>query len=261
MLGLFLFTAITTFHPARPTVGDPITIEYAMPVVVDPSPDFEVVSRSGRRIVIRTFVPHTIAVTGRAADGPVSVMIPIHSVLKPEDKLEPAPLKPPKSEPWPRSPFVAIGVAAIVAMAAWLAVVLLAKRRVPKPHMVVAPADAFRARLLALQRDAAPMRWAHLADAVRAYLAAIRAGLGAELTTSELLHRVAGEPPAGQPPSRRRYDRVDDVAQILRQGDLEKFSPWGAAPADFDDALSRALEIPAWVDPPPVQPVDQEVAA
>ena len=97
MLGLLLLTAITTFHPARPTVGDPITIDFASPTVVDPSPDYEVVSRGGNRVVIRTFVPHTIAVTGRAAEGPVSVMIPIHSVLKPDDKLEPAPLKPPKT--------------------------------------------------------------------------------------------------------------------------------------------------------------------
>ena len=65
MLGLLLLTAITTFHPARPTVGDPITIDFAAPTVVDPSPDYEVVSRGGNRVVIRTFVPHTIAVTGR----------------------------------------------------------------------------------------------------------------------------------------------------------------------------------------------------
>jgi hypothetical protein len=190
MLGLLLLTAITTFHPAGPAVGDPITIEFASPTVLDPSPDYEVVSRSGNRVVIRTFVPHTIAVTGRAADGPVSVMIPIHSVLTPNDKLEPAPLKPPKPEPWPRLPFVAIGVAALAAIAAWTAVVLLAKRRAPKPIVVVVPVDEFRARLHALRRAATPMRWARLADALRAYLAAVRADLGAELTTSELLTQI-----------------------------------------------------------------------
>src|SRR6266702_1890431 len=126
MLALLLLTAITTFQPARPTVGDPITIDFAATTAVDPSPDYEVLSRNGRQVVIRTFVPHTIAVTGKTADGPVSVMIPIHSVLKPDDKLEPAPLKPPKAEPWPRLPFVAIGIAALAAIAAWTAVVLLA---------------------------------------------------------------------------------------------------------------------------------------
>jgi hypothetical protein len=242
MVGLLVLALITTFHPARPTIGDPITIDFAAPTTVAPSPDYEVVSRSGNSVVIRTFVPHTIAVTGRSADGPVSVMIPIHSVLKPDDKLEPAPLIPPRSEPWPRLPFVAIAIAALAAIAAWTAVVLLAKRRVPKPRVVVVPAEAFRTRVLALRSDA-PMRWAHLSDALRAYLAAVRADLGAELTTSELL------------------SRVDEgaVAQILRQGDLEKFSPWGAAPLNFDDAINRALEIPSWVEPPAV--TDDEVAA
>jgi len=233
MLGVFLLALITTFEPARPTIGDPITIQFAAPTTVQPSADYEVVSQKGNTAVIRTFVPHTITVTGRAADGAVSVMIPIHSVLKPDDKLEPSPLKPPWPEPWPRLPFIAIGIAALAAIAAWTAVVLLAKRRVPKPRIVIVPSEEFRSRVLALRRDA-PMRWARLADAVRAYLAAVRADLGAELTTSELLARIDHAP----------------IARILRQGDLEKFSPWGAAPADFDEIAKRALEIPAWAEPP-----------
>ena len=273
MLALLLLTAITTFQPVRPTVGDPVTIDFAAPTTVDASPDFEVVSRNGRQVVIRTFVPHAIAVTGKAADGPVSVMIPIHSVLKPDDKLEPAPLKPPKVEPWPRLPFIVIGLAALCAIAAWTAVVLLARRRKPKMVVVIVPAEQFRSRVLGLRRAAIGMRWASLADAVRAYLASVRSDLGAELTTKELLARVgkgeqlgevAGEPPAGQPPGRRRYDGHDAVAQILHQGDLEKFSPWGPAQADFDDAVNRALEIPLWIEPPPepvAAPIEQEVAA
>ena len=172
----------------------------------------------------------------------MSVMIPIHSVLKPDDKLEPAPLKPPKSEPWPRLPFVAIGIAALAAIAAWTAAVLLARRNVPKPRIVVVPGEEFLKRVQALRADS-PMRWASLADAVRAYLAAVRPDLGAELTTSELLARI---------------DDVNDLAKILRQGDLEKFSPWGAAPANFDDLRNRALEIPSWAEP---QPAPEEVAA
>jgi len=268
MIAGFLFLLITTFHPAKATIGDPITIDFATPVTIDPSPDYEVISRSGSSVMIRTFVPHSITVTGRAADGPVSVVIPIHSVLAPDDKLEPAPLKPPIPEPWPRLPFAAIGIAALAAITTWTAVVLLAKRRVPKPRIVIVPSEAFRSRVLAL-RGNAPMRWANLADAVRAYLSAVRPDLGAELTTKELLERIeeeeqaerwrpagwtaagsaaapapAGEPPAVQPSGRRRY-----VAAILRQGDLEKFSPWGAAPANFDEALNRALEIPSWAEP------------
>jgi hypothetical protein len=269
MMGLLVLALITTFQPARPTVGDPITITFAAATTVDPSPDYEVVSPNGNSIVIRTFVPHSITVTGHSAEGPVSVMIPIHSVLKADDKLEPAPLKPPKPEPWPRLPFVAIGIAALVAIAVWTAVVMLAKRRVPEPHIVIVPGEAFRTRVLALRRGGASMRWAQLADAVRAYLAAVRADLGAELTTSEVLARIeeeeqaetAGEPPAVRPTSRRRYGAalVTFVAQILRQGDLEKFSPWGAAPANFDDAVNHALEIPSWAEPP--APAEHEAAA
>jgi hypothetical protein len=253
----FLLILITMFHPVRATVGDPITIDFPAPTTVDASSDYEVISRAGNSVVIRTFVPHTITVTGRSADGPVSVMIPVHSVLKPDDKLEPAPLKPPRPEPWPRLPFIAIGAAALTAIALWTAVVILAKRHVSKPHIVIVPAEAFRSRVLAL-RTSNRMRWASLADAVRAYLAAVRTDLGAELTTSEVLARIdegiAGEPPAVQPPSRRRY-----VGEILRQGDLEKFSPWGAAPANFDEAVNHALEIPSWAEPQ--APVEEEVAA
>jgi hypothetical protein len=43
------------------------------------------------------------------------------------------------------------------------------------------------------------------------------------------------------------------VETILRQGDLEKFSPWGAAPADFDAVANEALQIPSWAEPPAVQ--------
>jgi hypothetical protein len=234
-MGALLFLLITTFEPAKPTIGDPVTITFASPTAVEPSPDYEIVLRRGNSVVIRTFIPHTITVNGRAADGPVSVMIPIHSVLKPDDKLEPAPLKPPKEEPWPRMPFIAIGIAALAAIAAWAAVVMLAKRRVPKPRIVIVPSDEFSRRLRSLRPDA-PKRWATLADIVRAYLAAVRSDLGAELTTSELLSRID----------------YPLLTQILRQGDLEKFSPWGAAPADFDDLAKRAFAIPSWAEPPAV---------
>src|SRR3954466_11383593 len=98
---------------------------------------------------------------------------------------------------------------------------MLAKRRVSKPLIVIVPADEFRRRLRTLRPDS-PKRWATLADIVRGYLAAVRSHLGPELTTSELLSRVDHP----------------EIAQILRQGDLEKFSPWGAAPADFEALAS-----------------------
>jgi hypothetical protein len=237
-MGALLFLLITTFQPPRPTIGDPVTITFPSPTTLDTSANYEVIARNGNSVVIRTFVPHTIAVTGRAADGPVSVMIPIHPVLKPDDKLEPAPLKPPKPEAWPRMPFVAIGIAALAAIAGWASLVMLANRLVSKPHIVFVPADEFRRRLRTLRSDS-PKRWAALADAVRAYLALVRLDFGAELTTSELLARIDAERAGG----------AALVGAILRQGDLEKFSPWGATAADFDAIAGQALEIPAWAEP------------
>jgi hypothetical protein len=80
-------------------------------------------------------------------------------------------------------------------------------------------------------RDAAraPRRWAALADATRAYIASAYPGLGIELTTAELLAR-SGE-------------LAESLRPILQQGDLEKFSPWGPQPADFDAAAAKALEL------------------
>ena len=159
-------------------------------------------------VVPKTFALHT-------SDG--DVMIPVRSVLAPADKLEPAPLVPPRAERYPRMPFVAMAVAALLAMLAWTGVFLLARRRVAQPAIVLNPAEEIRKA-----RD-----WAGLADAVRRYLAATDPRLGLELTTRELLARCD--------------DRT--VAEILRQGDLQKFSPWGAAPGDFDALARRALAL------------------
>jgi hypothetical protein len=72
-------------------------------------------------------------------------------------------------------------------------------------------------------------RWAVLADATRAFLAESRAGLSSDLTTTELVPRLA------------EHDRI--VADILRQGDMEKFSREGALPRDFNEVAGRALEL------------------
>jgi hypothetical protein len=113
-------------------------------------------------------------------------------------------------------PFLAIALAAWVALLAWTFVFILARRRVTQPAIAIDPAEG-----ISRARD-----WAELADAVRRFLAATDPRLGLELTTRELLARS------------------DDptVAEVLRQGDLQKFSPWGAAPGDFDALRTRAEE-------------------
>jgi hypothetical protein len=213
-----LFLAVTaTFRPAAPTVGDLITIDFPQPVVLNPSPQFEIVSQRGNRVVIRTFEPRPFAISGRVGDINFrNMVVPVRSVLKPRDNLAPAPLKPPRSEPYPMMPFVLIGVAALLAIGAWTAVVLLARRRAkPQPHVV--PVDRFRAAV------ARARSWAELADAVREYIDATT------LTTSEVLQRNSSEA----------------LGEILRQGDLEKFSPWGPRPGDLRTLKERALELAA----------------
>jgi hypothetical protein len=234
LLALVLAAITATVHPAQPKVGDLIALEFAAPVTLDASPDYEVVSRQGKRVVVRTFQPKPFALSGTVGGARFrNLRVPVKSVLKQNDALTPAPLAPPVEIPYPRAPFVAIGIAALVALATWLAVWWRSKHAavaaVGEPEL--APEERFRRAVLALRRDAAhPRRWAALADETRAFLAATRPGLGKELTTTELVERL------------RNDDRV--VVHILRFGDVEKFAPRGTKPnADFDTVAAEALTL------------------
>ena len=240
MIPVLLFAAVTaTFTPSKPTIGDPITIQFPGPVHLNDSPQYEIVSQQGRTAIVRTFRARPIELHGTVSGVPFrDVTIPIQSVLRPDDKLDPAPLEPPHPTPWPRLPFLLIGGAAIAAALVWTLVALLARRRAAVVHAPpLTPVEALRRSVLALSATT-PMRWAQLADATRAYLA-----LGDDLTTTQLLQRLD----VGR----------DIVAEILRQGDYEKFSPWGAPQADFDALRAKALQLPALYEPE----AEQEVAA
>lgn len=229
ILVLALVTA--TLRPAAPKVGDLITVTFPAPVVLDASPDYEVVSHEGNTFVMRTFAPKPFAMSGTA--GAVrfrNLSVPVQSVLKPNDDLKPAPLAPPKLVAYPRLPFIAIGIAALCAVAAWLLVALRLRKRVETPRVVQSPEDRFRAAVLALRQDPARrLRWAALANETRVYLAATRSDLGSDLTTTELVPRLE--------------ERERIVAEVLRQGDLEKFSRRGPEPRDFDELSTRVLEL------------------
>jgi hypothetical protein len=237
---LVLLIVTATFRPAAPTVGDPITIEFERPVILDKSESYEIVSQKQNQIVVRTFRPEPFELSGRIDDVRFrKLIVPVTSVLAPDDEMEPAPLDPPLKSPAMRKPYYAIGIASAVAALAWLATLLLAKRAAiaTSPVAELPAADRFRFTIEELRREpAAPLRWAALADATRRYLAATDPRLGLELTTVETLRRAQGE--------------YAPLALILHQGDLEKFSPWGARAADFDAVAASALEL---IPPPPVE--------
>jgi hypothetical protein len=65
---LLLVTA--TFRPPAPTVGDPITIDFAAPVTLDKSAHYEIVSQGGSRAIIRTFEPRPFAISGGSEMSP-----------------------------------------------------------------------------------------------------------------------------------------------------------------------------------------------
>lgn len=217
---LALVTA--TFSPPAPTVGDPITITFSEPVKIAPSPAYDVISQQGKTVVVRTFTPKPFAIAG--------ITIPVRSVLKQNDDLKPAPLTPLRALPYPRAPFLAIASAALAAILAWTLAWMMSKKRLEVVQPLIPAGERYRLAVLALRENPRHVhRWAALADATRAYLAESRANLGSDLTTTELVPRLP------------EHDRV--VAEILRIGDMEKFSREGAPPRDFDEVAERALEL------------------
>ena len=243
---LFLLVVTATFRPPAPTVGDLITIQFEKPVALDPSPAYEVVSHKGAVVTVRTFEPKPFALSGKVGDVRFrNLVVPMKSVLKPQDSMEPAPLRPPLSIESTKTARNAIAIAAAAAVLLWAAVVMLARRLRPAaPVPAIPPVEKFRAAVQALRASRGAGRWAGLADATREYLAAKDSMLGEELTTSELLRALS---------SVERARDLQVIAEILHQGDLEKFSPWGAPGGDFDALAERALTIPEFFEPPPIE--------
>ncbi|HYI13643.1 MAG TPA: hypothetical protein VEK57_31675 [Thermoanaerobaculia bacterium] len=231
-----LLAVTMTFSPAQPKVGDLIAVEFAAPVKLDASPAYEVVSQEGNRVVVRTFEPKPFALSG--TQGGVrfrNLQVPVGSVLQPGDLMQPAPLVPPREVPYPRAPFLAIGIAALIAAIAWAVVWWRSRKPAVVPVEIVPPDERFRRAVLALRRDARhPLRWAVLADETRAFLAATRS-ISSDLTTTEVVPRLKQEETI--------------VIDILRQGDLEKFSGRGAEPRDFDSIAADALHLASVVQP------------
>jgi hypothetical protein len=226
-----VLAAVTaTYTPAAPAVGDLITVRFTAPVTLEASPDYEVVRRDGASVVVRTFRPAPFVMHGVVGGVRFeNLVVPVRSVLDPNQPMTPAPLVPPRAVPYPRAPFYVLAVAALAALAIWILVWRRARAAESRPVAVISPEVRFRDAVLALRGREATARWARLADETRRYLAATRPALGSELTTRELLPRLA--------------ERERIVEAILRQGDLEKFSTRGPEPLAFDEIAARALAL------------------
>jgi hypothetical protein len=235
ILVLALVTA--TLQPASPKVGDLITVTFPAPVVLDASRGYEVVSRGGNRVVVRTFEPKPFAMSGTMGGTHFSnLRVPVGSVLKQGDDLQPAPLAPPQPLPYPPLPWYAIAAAALCAIAAWAAAWWRSREPVEVAVPPMAPADRLRAAVRTLlENPSYELRWAALANETRVFLNATRPNLTGDLTTSELLPRLGGDAPV--------------VEEILRQGDLQKFSKRGAADRDFRELAVRVLNVATGFSP------------
>src|SRR5947208_3233968 len=91
MIGALFFTLFTaTFRPAAPTVGDPIAIDFPAAVVLDKSPDFEIVSQRGAHVVVRTFEAKPFVLSERMGGVAfTNLVVPVRSVLREKDAMAP----------------------------------------------------------------------------------------------------------------------------------------------------------------------------
>ncbi|HVT43496.1 MAG TPA: hypothetical protein VMT00_03820 [Thermoanaerobaculia bacterium] len=251
MIGILLFLGQMTvgIGPASPTVGDRILVEFPVEasarIALDPSPDYELVSTQGNRVVLRSFRPGDLRVSGRIErDGAMTTFrdleIRIASVLQADDSLQPAPLKPPQPAPADSFPLVITGAAGALALLAWLGVILLAGRK-PSPAVPAPPTDPrsdFERIVRGIRgRPQGRGNFIVLGDALRRYLARIDQRLGRELTTRELEEQLQIEG--------IDTETVELIIEILTQADLAKFSPWGPGESSAIALAERALALTA----------------
>jgi len=238
-----------TVSPALPTVGDLIHLHFPLEngesVRLSASPDYEILSVVGNVATIRAFKPGAFRVAG-AIVTPAGIHsfqnleVRITSVLAPGDSLEPAPLKPPITAAPPAIALPLIACSLVAALIAWTLLVLVSRRRrLDEDEEPAAPslepAQELRQALGEIAALEPRIAAAKLAGATRRYLSRIDPSYGRELTSRELL-RVMEHTAA--------RSAVDLVADILRQGDLAKFSLWSPDMAIIRDLAGRALELP-----------------
>jgi hypothetical protein len=234
------------FSPSQPRVGDLITVDFRLQpgssISVDGGGDLEVVSVTNGRAVVRSFRPGKAVARGTIVREGVRMRfegpeIPIVSVLGPGDDLAPSPLIPPRPIPRARAAIPVTLAAAGAAAAAWAGLIWLLGRRVELPltessavERYLAFVGGFAGRPLTQQDLIA------LADGGRDFLSHVDEGrMGRELTTRELLSILAVRGVA--PPV------VESIREVLHEGDLAKFSPWGSPLAGTDAVIEPARKV------------------
>lgn len=233
-------TGLTTSALAAPTVGEPFAIDYPIEqgarLVPAPgqSQEWEVISQNGSQVVLRAFRPGDLELrfeivdrSGRAR----TLVIPqtIQSVLA-EGETDPAPLSGPVRPRTQPIGWILPAVAALAALLLWFP--LLRARRVVEKEGSRIRRVTFREeleRIRALEQNA--NRYTELANALRALLPELDGDLGRELTSAEIIELTRLR-------MSRRYG--DALAVVLRFGDREKFSGWGADASRFDEVFMLA---------------------
>lgn len=233
------------YEPAAPTVGDPVRIEYQIApgarIVPDVSSDYEIVSADGSTMIVRSFRPGALTVAGAVErDGGIrepfrGPTIEVRSVLAENDELKPAPVKPPVAPPAEKLPRIAIACAAGAALLAWAAVLLWKVRERPDGALILGPDQTFRARLDALRRRPFEQQAvAEVAELTREFLARRDPTFARELTSTELISRLRESPD---------FRFASPVSDVLREGDLAKFSPWGSHYDGMGPLVDRAEKL------------------
>jgi hypothetical protein len=231
--------------PARPTVGDPITLtfpEASGRVEIAPSEAYEIVRTEENRAVIRSFRPGPLEVAARLPAGEREVAVPslgieIVSTLAEDDTLQPAPLRPPERLPANRDAWIALGAAGAAMILLWALVYLRRPREVaavPARRRIAPSRELLRALEAAATLPPVESRIA-IGDATRNFLARVDEAWGRELTSRELRRALRQ--------ARVHEDLRGVVDTILLEADLEKFSTHGAPEIETRELVDSARQL------------------
>ena len=248
LLLLFLAAGIPVHvSPAAPTVGDPIRVVFAGDaagaVTLDPSEEYEVVDHLPDGVVIRSFKPGPIILSGTVAKsgngyrfGPLK--LEVHSILGENDSLEPAPLRPPKSLPPNRVAWWALGIAGLVSAVLWYAIARSSATAAPPLMRQKAPPSPSVELLGALDATQSMDRATALiavGAATRRFLARVEPSWSLDRTSKELKLELSSHGLDGE--------TLTTVDLALMEADLEKFSPWGAPEIDRAELIARVRKL------------------